>query len=109
MVDFSKVEKVDPTTRGAWFPYANANYLVEIKACRTTTQGGTNQDFWVVETIVKESNTELVKPGEARSWLVNLSNADAFDAPWRDVKAFCCAALGIAAADAEAAKVIGAK
>lgn len=108
MVDWSKVEEVDPTMRSAWLPCEDASYTVEVKGVRTSTQKGTNKEFFIVEMGILESNTESVKTGESRSWVINMSNPDAYDAPFRDVKAFMCSALGIPVSDT-ATKKIGKK
>lgn len=104
---FGRMEEVDPTQRG--IPFDAGKYEVQIGAVKGAVKQGTGEEFFVVETEITASNNPDVKIGEQRSWVVNVSNPKAFDAPWKDIKAFLCAALAIPLADKQTTGKVGVK
>ena len=95
---FAKVEEVAPTQRGV--PWKTGNYRVALAACKVV-DGQEGDVYYIIEGTCLETDNDEVKVGEKRSQVINTTNKKARDAPFRDMKAFLCAALGVIGDDHE--------
>ena len=88
--------KEQTSTRQSGSYLSEGAYNLDIKACKLVTSSKSDQQFFVVEAIVRETLTDEggeTSAGSLVSWVCKLGGRYP-DSALRDIKAFCIAATG---------------